>query len=56
VLALEEAKSGSEERASRLETELIREKEEIDKLKQIADVLKEEHLREERKNKLAENN
>ncbi len=53
---LEEAKAGSEERAARLESELIREKEEVDKLKQISDVLKEEHIREERKNKLAENN
>jgi len=32
-LALEEAKAGSEERAARLEAELIREKEEVDKLK-----------------------
>jgi len=56
VLALEEAKAGSEERAARLEAELIREKEEGDKLKQITDVLKEEHIREERKNKIAENN
>ena len=54
-MALEEAKAGSEERTARLETELIREKEEVDKLKQISDVLKEEHIREERKNKLAEN-
>lgn len=54
-MALEEAKAGSEERAARLETELVREKEEVDKLKQISDVLKEEHIREERKNKLAEN-
>ena len=56
VLALEEAKAGSEERAARLEAELIREKEEVDKLKSIAEVLKEEHVREQRKNKLAENN
>lgn len=55
ILALEEAKAGSEERAARLEAELIREKEEVDKLKQISDVLKEENVREERKNKLAEN-
>lgn len=53
-MALEEAKAGSEERAARLESELIREKEEVDKLKQISDVLKEEHIREERKNKQAE--
>jgi hypothetical protein len=56
VLALEEAKAGSEERAARLESELVREKEEVDKLKQIADVLKEEHVREQQKKKIAENN
>lgn len=53
---MEEAKAGSEERAARLESELVREKEEVDKLKQIADVLKEEHVREQQKKKIAENN
>jgi len=46
VLALEEAKASSEERAQRLEADLAKEKEDVDKLKQITDVLKEEHVRE----------
>lgn len=45
VLALEEAKSGSEERASRLEQELIREKEEVNKLTELSNVLREEYSR-----------
>lgn len=55
VLALEEAKASSEERAQRLEADLAKEKEDVDKLKQITDVLKEEHVREQQKKKIAEN-
>jgi hypothetical protein len=54
VLSLEEAKSGSEERAARLEAELITEKGELDKYKGLLEVANESKTREERKNKQSE--
>jgi hypothetical protein len=51
VLSLEEAKSGSEERAARLEAELITEKGELEKLRGVLEVANELKTREERKNK-----
>ena len=51
---LETHKSSLMERIHRMENELLREKDEIDKLKSDNEKLKDEKLREERKNKYAE--
>jgi hypothetical protein len=54
VLSLEEAKSGSEERAARLEAELITEKGELDKIKSLLEVKLEAITQQDRKMKLSE--
>jgi SMC interacting uncharacterized protein involved in chromosome segregation len=51
IITLQEAKQASEDRANRLDSELSKEREELAKIISQFEAKKEEHLREERKNK-----
>jgi hypothetical protein len=49
ILTLQEAKQSSEDRVTRLESELLKERDDLTKLMMQYEAKKEEHLREERK-------
>ena len=49
ILSLQEAKQASEDRSARLEADLAKERDELQKLMSLFEAKKEEHLREERK-------
>jgi len=49
ILTLQEAKQSSEDRVTRLESELLKERDDLTKLMMQYEAKEEEHLREERK-------